>query len=178
VRGAKQTINFETYIYWSGAVGKEFAEALEERARAGVKVHVLIDWVGSQKMEDTLVDEMKAAGIEVQLYHPLHWYNLGRMNNRTHRKLLVVDGRWASPAASASPTSGTAGAGSRPLARLALPPGRARGAADAGGVPRQLDQDHRQGAAGREYFPRSSRRRRSSPRCSPARPAAAATAWR
>jgi len=93
VRGAKQTINFETYIYWSGAVGKQFAEALEERARAGVKVHVLIDWVGSQKMEDTLVDEMKAAGIEVQLYHPLHWYNLGRMNNRTHRKLLVVDGR-------------------------------------------------------------------------------------
>jgi cardiolipin synthase len=58
-----------------------------------VKVHVLIDWVGSQKMEDSLVDEMKAAGIEVQLYHPLHWYNLGRMNNRTHRKLLVVDGR-------------------------------------------------------------------------------------
>jgi cardiolipin synthase len=93
VRGAKQTINFETYIYWSGTVGKEFAEALEERARAGVKVHVLIDWVGSQKMEDTLVDQMKAAGIEVQLYHPLHWYNLGRMNNRTHRKLLVVDGR-------------------------------------------------------------------------------------
>jgi cardiolipin synthase len=93
VRGAKQTINFETYIYWSGTIGKEFAEALEERARAGVKVHVLIDWVGSQKMEDSLVDEMKAAGIEVQLYHPLHWYNLGRMNNRTHRKLLVVDGR-------------------------------------------------------------------------------------
>jgi cardiolipin synthase len=93
VRGAKQTINFETYIYWSGTIGKEFAEALEERARAGVKVHVLIDWVGSQKMEDTLVDQMKAAGIEVQLYHPLHWYNLGRMNNRTHRKLLVVDGR-------------------------------------------------------------------------------------
>jgi cardiolipin synthase len=93
VKGAKQTISFETYIYWSGAVGKQFAEALEERARAGVKVHVLIDWVGSQKMEDSLVDEMKAAGIEVQLYHPLHWYNLGRMNNRTHRKLLVVDGR-------------------------------------------------------------------------------------
>ena len=93
VKGAKQTISFETYIYWSGAVGRQFAEALEERARAGVKVHVLIDWVGSQKMDDALVDEMQSAGIEVQLYHPLHWYNLGRMNNRTHRKLLVVDGR-------------------------------------------------------------------------------------
>ena len=93
VRSAERSINFETYIYWSGRVGKEFADALSERARAGVKVHVLIDWVGSQKMDDALVDTMKAAGVEVQRYHPLHWYNLGRMNNRTHRKLLVVDGR-------------------------------------------------------------------------------------
>ena len=93
VRSAERSINFETYIYWSGRVGKEFADALSERARAGVKVHVLIDWVGSRKMDDALVDTMKAAGVEVQRYHPLHWYNLGRMNNRTHRKLLVVDGR-------------------------------------------------------------------------------------
>ena len=93
VRGAKESISFETYIYWSGTVGTEFAKALEERARAGVKVHVLIDWVGSQKMEEGLIEEMKAAGVQVQRYHPLHWYNLGRMNNRTHRKLLVVDGR-------------------------------------------------------------------------------------
>ena len=93
VRSAQRSINFETYIYWSGRIGKEFADALSERARQGVKVHVLIDWVGSQKMDDSLVDDMMAAGVEVQLYHPLHWYNLGRMNNRTHRKLLVVDGR-------------------------------------------------------------------------------------
>jgi cardiolipin synthase len=93
VRGAKESISFETYIYWSGTVGTEFAKALEERARAGVKVHVLIDWVGSQKMDEGLIEEMKAAGVQVQRYHPLHWYNLGRMNNRTHRKLLVVDGR-------------------------------------------------------------------------------------
>ena len=90
---ARQTITFETYIYWSGEVGAAFARAFEERARAGVKVHVLIDWAGSQKMEDKLIEEMIAAGVEVQLYHPLRWYDLGRMNNRTHRKLLVVDGR-------------------------------------------------------------------------------------
>jgi len=90
---AKQTITFETYIYWSGEVGAAFARAFAERARAGVKVHVLIDWAGSQKMEDKLIEEMIAAGVQVQLYHPLRWYNLGRMNNRTHRKLLVVDGR-------------------------------------------------------------------------------------
>jgi cardiolipin synthase len=93
IRGAQRSINFESYIYWSGDVGRQFAQALEERARAGVPVHVLIDWAGSQDLENNLVDEMKAAGIEVRFYHPLRWYNLARMNNRTHRKLLIVDGR-------------------------------------------------------------------------------------
>jgi cardiolipin synthase len=92
IRGARRTINFETYIYWSGEIGREFVEALSERARAGVKVHVLIDWVGSQKMDDKLVDELERAGVEVEHFHPLKWYHLARMNNRTHRKLLVVDG--------------------------------------------------------------------------------------
>lgn len=92
VKDARRSINFETYIYWSGRIGQEFASALAERARAGVPVHVLIDWVGSQKMEQALLDEMVAAGVRVERYHPLHWYNLGRMNNRTHRKLLIVDG--------------------------------------------------------------------------------------
>jgi cardiolipin synthase A/B len=93
IRGAKQTIDFETYIYWSGAIGKEFADALTERARAGVEVHVLLDWVGSQKMDEALVAEMKSGGIEIQKYHPPHWSHLGRLNNRTHRKILVVDGQ-------------------------------------------------------------------------------------
>ena len=93
VRSAQRTINFETYIYWSGRVGKQFADVLSERARAGVKVNVLVDWVGSQKMDDALAEQMQAAGVEIQSYNPRHWYNLGRMNNRTHRKLLVVDGR-------------------------------------------------------------------------------------
>jgi cardiolipin synthase len=92
IRAARRTIDFETYIYWSGAIGKDFADALSERARAGVKVHVLLDWVGSQKMEQALIDELKAAGVEIQKYHPPHWSHLGRLNNRTHRKLLVVDG--------------------------------------------------------------------------------------
>lgn len=93
IRGAQHTINFETFIYWSGEIGKAFAEALSERARAGVKVLVLLDWVGSYKMEETYLDDMRAAGVRVRKYHPLRWYNLSRMNNRTHRKLLVVDGR-------------------------------------------------------------------------------------
>jgi cardiolipin synthase len=93
IRGATQTISFETYIYWSGRIGREFAEALAARAEAGVKVHVLLDWVGAGKMDDELLTLMEDAGVEVLKYHPLRWYNLGRLNNRTHRKLLVVDGR-------------------------------------------------------------------------------------
>lgn len=92
IRGATKTVLFETFIYWSGDIGKEMADALSERARAGVKVHVLLDWVGSSRVEDAIVDRMKAAGVEVRKYHPLTWYNLDRINNRTHRKLLIVDG--------------------------------------------------------------------------------------
>ena len=90
---AQQTITFETYIYWSESIGQKFADALTERAKAGVKVHVLLDWVGSVKMEQRYLDQMKAAGIEVERYHEPHWSHLPRFNNRTHRKLLVVDGR-------------------------------------------------------------------------------------
>ena len=59
----------------------------------GVKVHVLLDWLGSQKMDDKLLDEMRSAGVQIERYHPLHWYHLSRLNNRTHRKLLVTDGK-------------------------------------------------------------------------------------
>ena len=93
IRGARETITFETYIYWSGEIGKAFADALAERARAGIKVHVLLDWVGSGKMDAKQIDELREAGVSVHKYHPLRWYNLARVNNRTHRKLLVVDGR-------------------------------------------------------------------------------------
>ncbi|WP_183960714.1 cardiolipin synthase [Chiayiivirga flava] len=93
VRAAQRSITFETYIYWSGDIGREMAQALAERARGGVAVHVLLDWVGSVKMEQTLLDTMVDAGVQVERYHPLHWYHIARMNNRTHRKLLVVDGR-------------------------------------------------------------------------------------
>ncbi len=93
IRGAQVSITFETYIYWSGDIGSEFANALAERARQGVKVHVLLDWVGSLKMDDSLVQVMTGAGVQVQRFHPPHWTHWGRMNNRTHRKLLVVDGR-------------------------------------------------------------------------------------
>jgi cardiolipin synthase A/B len=93
IRGAKTSITFETYIYWSGEIGKEFVAALSERARAGVRVHVLLDWFGSWKIDKSVRRQMEEAGVEVVLYNPLRWYTLTHMNNRTHRKLLVVDGK-------------------------------------------------------------------------------------
>jgi cardiolipin synthase len=92
IRSAQHTIVFETYIYWTGEIGREMSEALSARAKAGVKVHVLLDWFGG-KLEAKYLEAMKAAGVQVEFYHPLRWYHLARMNNRTHRKLLVVDGR-------------------------------------------------------------------------------------
>ena len=93
IKGAQHSISFETYIYWSGDIGRAFADALAERSRAGVKVHVLLDWVGSAKVDESFVKEMEDAGVQIRKFHKPDWYDITRMNNRTHRKLLVVDGR-------------------------------------------------------------------------------------
>ena len=93
IRGARRTVCFETFIYWAGEIAREFAGALSERARAGVKVHVLLDWLGSNRIDEEVVLGMERAGVEVERYHPIRWYSLDRVNQRTHRKLLVVDGR-------------------------------------------------------------------------------------
>ena len=93
IRSAQTSITFETYIYWSGEIGQAFSEALSERARAGIPVNVTVDWVGSARMDRSLLEEMQEAGVDVRRYRPLRWYNFRRLNYRTHRKLLVVDGR-------------------------------------------------------------------------------------
>ena len=93
IRSATKTITFETYIYWSGEIGREFAQALSERAARGVKVHVILDWIGSERLDEDALDKMRKSGVEVLKYHRPSWYTLHRFNNRTHRKLLVVDGK-------------------------------------------------------------------------------------
>lgn len=95
IGAARSTIDFETYIYWSGDVGNEFAQALAAKARQGVEVRVLVDWVGSLPFDEDLIHIMTGAGVRFQRYRPIHWYTLDRVNNRTHRKLLIVDGRVA-----------------------------------------------------------------------------------
>jgi cardiolipin synthase len=93
IHSAKESVTFETFIYWQGIVGKKFAAALADRAKNGVKVHVLLDWLGTKKLDPESVKLMEDAGVEIERYHPLRWYNLRRVNNRTHRKLLVIDGK-------------------------------------------------------------------------------------
>jgi cardiolipin synthase len=93
IREAEHTITFETYIYWSETIGEEFSDALIERARAGVKVHLMLDFIGSIKMDDAAMERMKAAGIKLERFHKPVWWKFTKLNNRTHRKVLVVDGK-------------------------------------------------------------------------------------
>jgi cardiolipin synthase len=92
IRDARVSITIEAYIYWDGEVGREFAGALAERARAGVGVHLLLDAIGSAAIGTVILSTLQDGGCRVEWYNPIHWYTLGRFNNRTHRKTLVVDG--------------------------------------------------------------------------------------
>ncbi|HVT61155.1 MAG TPA: phospholipase D-like domain-containing protein [Thermoanaerobaculia bacterium] len=92
IRAAQKSITLETFIYWSADIGKQFAEALADKAKSGVKVHVLLDWLGCDKIDDSYVVKIRDAGGQVEKFHPLRWHNLGRLNDRNHRKVLVVDG--------------------------------------------------------------------------------------
>ena len=92
IRSAKRSINFETYVFWDGEIGREFTEALAERARAGVHVNAILDAQGTQKMGPENRARLREAGVEVVLYHRAFFFDPRRYNNRTHRKLLIVDG--------------------------------------------------------------------------------------
>ena len=93
IRGAQHSVNLEAYIFQKGEVTKKFVEALTERARSGVKVRLVLDAVGSFATWESYFEELRAAGGRVCWYHPLRWYTLARFNNRTHREIVVVDGR-------------------------------------------------------------------------------------
>lgn len=92
---AQRSISLETYIFKSGKVAEQFVATLTERARAGVMVHVLVDWLGSRDLPRELIERLQTGGVHFAYFHPLHWYTLDRVNHRTHRKLLVVDGQLA-----------------------------------------------------------------------------------
>jgi cardiolipin synthase A/B len=95
IRGARHSITIEAYIYWHGAIGLEFAEALAERSAAGVAVKILLDAVGSATIGTRILETLDAGRCQLAWFNPIRWYALGAINHRTHRKTLLVDGRVA-----------------------------------------------------------------------------------
>ena len=95
IQGARQTINFETFVYWDGDIARQLTGALAERAAAGVKVNVILDAHGTNKIGSENLSRLRNAGVVVEKYHTLFWWDIRRFNNRTHRKLLIVDGKTA-----------------------------------------------------------------------------------
>jgi cardiolipin synthase A/B len=92
IRSAKKSVNLECYIFNAGEVADEFVRALAERGKAGVVVTIVADAIGSSRMSRAEINTLTDAGCRVEWYQPVTWYRLARLNNRTHREILVVDG--------------------------------------------------------------------------------------
>jgi cardiolipin synthase A/B len=92
---AKETIHFETYVWWTGDICDEVAKAFAARAREGVEVRIMVDAMGAMKMKRYLRDLMTKAGCKVARYHPIRLADVGQLNKRTHRKLAIFDGKEA-----------------------------------------------------------------------------------
>ena len=96
IREARTSINVEAYIFQPGRIADQIVDALAERARAGVEVRVALDAIGSSAMRwSATASRLTEANCHLDYYQPLKWYRLHRANNRTHRELLIVDGRIA-----------------------------------------------------------------------------------
>lgn len=94
INQAQHSVTLEAFIFWGGDVGQKFADALSAKARAGVKVKLLLDSVGSARYKNLGVTrELEKAGCQLGWYHPIKFFLLNRFDNRTHRELLIVDGR-------------------------------------------------------------------------------------
>jgi cardiolipin synthase len=93
VAEAEHSITIEAYIYWAGEIGLQFATALAEAAQRGVRVKILLDAVGSSSLSAEILQILEKGGCHVAWYNPIRWNRLRRINNRTHRKSLIIDGR-------------------------------------------------------------------------------------
>ena len=93
IQGARHSITFETFAFMSSTPAYYFSLALAERARAGVKVHMILDGIGSRNLGSTCENILRKAGVELHVYRPLNLLRPRYSNNRTHRKILVVDGK-------------------------------------------------------------------------------------
>jgi cardiolipin synthase len=95
IRGATHSINMECYIFQPGKIADQFIAALSDRAKHGVNVTIVVDAIGSFSLYGRPLRRLRKAGCRIESYQRLRWYSLARLNNRTHRELLVVDGRIA-----------------------------------------------------------------------------------
>lgn len=95
VKEAEESIDFVTFVYWTGDIAREFAAALADRARAGVRVRVILDGFGSLPMDQALIDDMRAAGAVVERFRPIARWKFWESDHRTHRKVLVCDNKVA-----------------------------------------------------------------------------------
>jgi cardiolipin synthase A/B len=93
IRNARDTINFETYIFEPDEIGQQFIDAFKERARAGVEVRLLVDGFGGMKLKRRYRDDLKRAGVKVHRFRPLGLRNLVRIYRRAHRRAIVMDGK-------------------------------------------------------------------------------------
>lgn len=92
IRGARHSINLEAYIFQRGELVRRFLDAMAERAHAGVQVNVVLDAIGSFATTRSYCKALLDAGGRLEYYHPLNWHAWPRINNRTHREVLIVDG--------------------------------------------------------------------------------------
>src|SRR5690606_8870081 len=93
IRAAEQTVDFMTFVYWTGEPAEAFAEALSDRAHAGVRVRILLDAVGARLMDKGLIESLERAGAHIDWFRPPTTWKLREANHRTHRKILVCDER-------------------------------------------------------------------------------------
>jgi cardiolipin synthase len=95
IRSATRSINMECYIFQPGRTADQFIDALCERAKLGVNVTLVVDAIGSFSLWGRPLKRLRTAGCRVESYQRIEWHRLARLNNRTHRELLIVDGRVA-----------------------------------------------------------------------------------
>ena len=95
IAAARESVHVETYIWYDSAIATRLANLLAEKARQGVEVRILVDGSGGRQLKGEVKEMLTSAGAQVAHFHPLRLSNLGRINNRDHRKLIIVDGRIA-----------------------------------------------------------------------------------
>jgi cardiolipin synthase A/B len=95
IRSATRSVNMECYIFQPGRIADQLIDALSDRARKGLNVTIVVDAIGSFNLWGRPLRRLRKAGCRIEAYQRLRWYSLARINNRTHRELLVIDGRVA-----------------------------------------------------------------------------------